>query len=62
MHAPWNPYPARNKDINGHIEAECFNVLKSDGTISVGICNSTIRFFQKAPRILHSWSFFMSIY
>jgi len=47
--APWNLYPARNVDTNTHIEVECFNLLKPDGIIPPGICNSNIRFFQKAP-------------
>ena len=36
MPAPWNFYPARNVDTNGHIEVECFNLLKPDGTIPPG--------------------------
>ena len=47
--APWNLYPARNVDTNGHIDAECFNLLKPDGTIPLGIYNSNMRFFKKAP-------------
>jgi hypothetical protein len=31
-----NLYPARNVDINGHIEVEYFNLLKPDGTIPLG--------------------------
>ena len=48
--APWNLYPARNVNTNVHIEKEFFNLLKPDGTIPLGICNSNIRFFQKAPQ------------
>jgi len=47
--APWNLYPARNINTNGHIEGECFNLLTPDGTIPLGICNSNMRFFPKAP-------------
>ena len=50
MLAPWNLYPARNVDTNGHIEVEYFNLLKPDGPIPLGICNSNIRFFQKLHR------------
>jgi len=49
MPAPWNLYPARNVNTNGHIEVEYFNLLTPDATIPLGICNSNIRFFQKAP-------------
>ena len=45
--APWNLYPARNVDTNGHIEVECFNLLKPDGTIPLGICHYGKKFFQK---------------
>ena len=45
--APWNLYPARNVDTNGHIEVEYFNLLTPDGTIPLGICNSNIRFSKK---------------
>jgi hypothetical protein len=45
--APWNLYPARNVDTNCHIEVECFNLLKPDGTVSLGICNSNMRFIKK---------------
>jgi hypothetical protein len=45
MLAPWNLYPARNVDTNGLIKAECFNLLKRDGTVPLGICNSNMRFF-----------------
>ena len=58
---PWNLYPACPIDTNGHIEIECFNSLKPDGTIPLGICNSNRRFFQKAPPAQCSWSFFMSV-
>jgi len=58
---PWNLYPARNVDTNGHIEVEYFNLLTPDGTIPLGICNSNMRFFQKAPQTQCSWSFFTSI-
>ena len=58
---PWNLYPARNVNTNVHIEKEFFNLLKPDGTIPLGICNSNIRFFQKAPQTQCSWSFFTSI-
>jgi hypothetical protein len=34
--APWNLYHARNVNTNGHIEGECFNLLKPDVTISLG--------------------------
>ena len=47
MPAPWNLYPARNVDTDGHIELECFNLLTPDSTIPLGICNSNVRFFQK---------------
>ena len=47
MPAPWNLYPARNVDTDGHIEVECFNLLTPDGTIPLGICNSNIRLFKK---------------
>jgi hypothetical protein len=47
MFTPWNLYPARNVDTNGHIEVECFNLLTPDGTIPLGICNSNMRFFKK---------------
>ena len=36
MFTPWNLYPARNVDTNSHIETECFNLLKPDGTIPLG--------------------------
>ena len=39
MLAPWNLYPARNVDTNSHIEVECFNLLKPDGTIPLGLCH-----------------------
>jgi hypothetical protein len=58
MPAPWNLYPARNVNTNGHIELECFNLLKPDLTIPLGICNSKKRFFQKAPPTQCSWSSF----
>jgi len=45
MLAPWNLDPARNVDTNGLIKAECFNLLKRDGTVPLGICNSNMRFF-----------------
>jgi len=57
---PWNLYPARNVDTNGHIEVEYFNLLKPDGTIPLGICNSK-KGFPKAPPTQCSWSFFTSI-
>ena len=44
MLAPWNLYPARNVDTNNHIEIECFNLLKHDGTIPLGLCCSKKRF------------------
>jgi len=47
MPAPWNLYPARNVDKNGHIEVEYFNLLTPEGTIPLGICNSNMRFFKK---------------
>ena len=47
--APWNLYPARNVDTNGHIQAECFNLLKPDLTIPLGVCHFNIRSFKKAP-------------
>ena len=36
MFTPWNLYPARNVNTNGHIEVGCFNLLKPDGTIPLG--------------------------
>ena len=42
--APWNLYPARNVDTNGHIEGEYFNLLTPDEDIPLGICNSKKRF------------------
>ena len=36
MFTPWNLYPARNVDTNGHIEVEYFNLLTPDGTIPLG--------------------------
>jgi len=36
MFTPWNLYPARNVDINGHIEVQYFNLLKPDVTIPLG--------------------------
>lgn len=45
----WNLYPARNVDTNGLIEKEFFNLLTPDGTIPLELCNSNMRFFQKAP-------------
>jgi len=50
MFTPWNLYPARNVNTNGHIEVECFNSLTPDGTIPLGICNSNMRFFKKLHR------------
>jgi len=47
MFTSWNLYPARNVDTNVHIEKEFFNLLKPDGTVPLGICNSNIRFFKK---------------
>jgi hypothetical protein len=47
MFTPWNLYPARNVDTNGNIEVVYFNLLKPDGTIPLGICNSNMRFFKK---------------
>jgi hypothetical protein len=44
---PWNLYPARNVDTNVHIEKEFFNLLKPDGTIPLGICNSNMRISKK---------------
>jgi len=46
--APWNLYPARNVDINGHIEVEYFNLLKPDGTIPLGIYNSKKGFYKSS--------------
>ncbi len=36
MPAPWNLYPARNIDTNGHIKVESFNLLKLDLIIPLG--------------------------
>jgi len=57
--APWNLYPARNVNTNGHIEVECFNLLKPDGTIPLGICSSNIRFFQKLHQRSVSGAFYI---
>jgi len=45
---PWNLYPARNIDTNGHIEVERFNLLKPDGTIPLGIYNSKKGFYKSS--------------
>jgi hypothetical protein len=58
--APWNLYPARNVNTNGHIEVKCFNLLKPDGTIPLGP-SILKKVFQKAPPTQCSWSFFTSI-
>jgi len=47
MLAPWNLYPAHNVDTNGHIEVKCFNLLKPDGTVSLGLYCSKKTFYQK---------------
>ena len=47
MLAPWNLYPARNADTNSHIEVECFNLLKPDGTIPLGLHHSIKTFMIK---------------
>jgi hypothetical protein len=52
MFTPWNLYPARNVDTNGHIEVECFNLLTPDGTIPLGICNSNMKTKGVAPTLL----------
>ena len=49
--APWNLYPARNVDTNSHIEVECFNLLKPDGAIPLGLCHSRKRFSQKLHQL-----------
>ena len=46
--APWNLYLARNVNTNGHIELECFNLLKPDGTVPLGICHSKKRFSKSS--------------
>ena len=61
MFTPWNLYPACNVDTNGHIEAECFNLLKPDGTIPPGICNSKKKSFKKLHQRNIRGAFFMSI-
>jgi len=58
---PWNLYPARNVETNGHIEVEYFNLLTPDGTIPLGFYYSSKRFFPKTPPNQYWWSFFMSI-
>ena len=44
MFTPWNLYPTRNAYTNALIEAECFNLLKPDETIQLGL--NTLSFFQ----------------
>jgi len=43
-HTPWNLFPACNLDKNGHIEVEYFNLLTTDGTIPLGICQLNTAF------------------
>ena len=50
--APWNLYPACPIDTNGHIEIECFNSLKPDGTIPLGFCYCS----KKVSKKLHQRS------
>ena len=45
---PWNLYPARNLDKNGHIEVEYFNLLKPDGTIPLGFWHHSKNGFSKS--------------
>ena len=52
--------PARNVDTNRHIEVKCFNLLKPDGAIPLGICKSTIRFRQKLHYRSVGGAFFMA--
>jgi hypothetical protein len=33
---PWNLYPTNNVYTNGHIEVECFNLLRPDGAVPLG--------------------------
>jgi len=48
MFAPWNLYPARNVNTNVYIKVECFNLLKPDGTIPLGIYISSKRFSKSS--------------
>ena len=59
---PWNLYPARNINTNGHIEVEYYNLLTSDGTIPLGICNSNMRFFKKLHQRSVRGAFFRLVY
>ena len=52
MPAPWNLYPARNVNTNGHIEVEYFNLLKPDSTVPLGICNSSMRFYKSSTNLV----------
>jgi len=60
--APFTLSSAHNGETNGHIEGECFCLPTPDETIHLWLRNSNIRFFQKAPLMQRSWSFFTSIY
>jgi hypothetical protein len=46
MFTPWNLYPARNVDTNGHIEIECFNLLKP-------VCRNTRDVNQEEQNMSH---------
>jgi len=60
--APWNLYPACPIDKNGHIEIECVNLLKPDGTVPLGFYNHSKKVYPKAPPAQCWWSLFLWIF
>ena len=59
---PWNEI--RSKKYRSHVTPVvplCQNSCNLSCAIPLRICNSNMRFFQKAPQTQCSWSFFTSI-